>query len=86
MTVAAARKPYWRQTKVLMLTTLLWPCLILLGLPYWNSILGPYTIAGLPLGYVLAVHGVVLVCIAVVARYALIQDQIDRWHGTHDDG
>jgi putative solute:sodium symporter small subunit len=79
------RKPYWRQTKVLMLFTLAWPCLFLVGLPYWLSMLKPMSLAGLPIGYLVAVHGVVLVCIGVVARFAAVQERIDRWHGAHDD-
>ncbi len=80
------RKPYWRQTKVLMLVVLFVPCLLLVGLPYWIALIGPYAIAGLPITYLIAVHGIVLVAIAAVARFAAVQEQIDRWHGTHEDG
>ena len=86
MTENGERKPYWRQSKMLMVTSLVWPCLLLVGIPYWFGMLGPYSLAGLPIGYLLAVHGVVLLSIVVIARFATVQEQVDRWHGTHEDG
>ena len=69
-----------------MLTSLVLPCVLLVGLPYWIGRVGSYFLAGLPLGYLLAVHGVVIVTIAAAARFAAVQERIDRWHGTHEDG
>jgi putative solute:sodium symporter small subunit len=79
------RKPYWRQTKGLMLITLALPCLLIVGLPYWLFLIKPISLVGFPIGYLIAVHGVVLVCIAVVARFSLAQERIDHWHGAHED-
>ena len=80
------RKPYWRETKLLMLACLVTPCAMLMGLPYWVGLAGTGSIAGLPVGYLIAVHGVVIAVIAAVARFVLVQERIDRWHGTHEDG
>lgn len=79
------RKPYWRQTKLLMLSSLGIPMVLIVGLAYWALRAGTMTVAGMPLGFFLAVHGVVLVSIATVARYAIAQERIDRWHGANDD-
>jgi len=79
------RKPYWRQTKLLMLSSLALPALLIVGLASWVARAGDLTLAGMPLGFFLAVHGVVLVVIAAATRFAIIQERIDRWHGAHDD-
>ena len=79
------RKPYWRQAKLLALTSLALPAALVLGLAYWVGEFGAMTLAGMPAGYLLAVHGVAIVSIAAVARFAITQERIDRWHGTHDD-
>ena len=79
------RKPYWRQTKTLMVSSLALPCILLIGLPDWVTRLDSVSVIGLPLGFLLAVHVVVIVVIAAVARFAMTQEQIDRWHGTHDN-
>ena len=79
------RKPYWRQTKLLMLSTLGLPAVLIVGLAYWVDRSGSMSVAGMPLGFLLAVHGVVVVSIAAVGRFAIIQERIDRWHGAHDD-
>ena len=86
MTETTQRKPYWRQTKMLMISSLVLPCVLLIGLPFWITRLDAITFLGLPAGFLLAVHGVVIVAIAAVARFAVTQEQIDRWHGTHDNG
>ena len=79
------RKPYWRQAKLLALTSLALPAALVLGLAYWVGEFGAMTLAGMPAGSLLAVHGVAIVSIAAVARFAITQERIDRWHGTHDD-
>ena len=78
-------KPYWRQTKLLMASSLAVPLLLIGGIAYWIGRAGDVTLAGMPLGFFLATHGVVVVAIGAVARYAVIQDRIDRWHGANDD-
>lgn len=86
MTEATQRKPYWRQTKMLMVSSLLLPCILLIGLPFWATRLDGVMVLGLPAAFLLAVHGVVILAIAAVARFAVTQEQIDRWHGTNDNG
>lgn len=85
MTEIVRRKPYWRQTKLLMLSSLALPVLLIAGLVFWVRDLGGLVLGGMPAGFLLAVHGVALVSIAAVARFAVTQERIDRWHGAHDD-
>ena len=85
MTETIRRKPYWRQTKLLMLSSLALPTVLTVGLAFWVGRLNTLTLAGMPAGFLLAVHGVALVSIAAVARFAVTQERIERWHGTQDD-
>ncbi len=40
---------------------------------------------GLPLGYFLSLHGLVLIAVVTVASFVNRQDAIDHWHGAHED-
>jgi len=79
------RVPYWRQAKMLAVATIAPVAVVVLGLTYWALPLEAVTLAGMPAAFLLAVHGVAVVAIASVARFALAQERIDRWHRTHDD-
>ena len=79
------KKPYWRQTKYIMLSTLAVPLVLVGGLAYWAQRFAGVSLAGMPLGFLLAVHGVTLVCIAAVVRHANLQERIDRLHGAGED-
>ena len=79
------RKPYWRETKMLTVSTLILPGIIMLVLPFWSDELAGPTIVGFPVGYALAAHGVILVAIAAAARFITRQDEIDHWHGAQED-
>jgi len=79
------RKPYWRQTKLLMLTSLALPLALITGLAFLSERLGGLTLAMMPIGFLLGVHGVAAVAIFAVARFAIVQERIDRWHGANDD-
>jgi putative solute:sodium symporter small subunit len=79
------RKPYWRQTKLLMLTSLTLPMVLVAGLAYLTERFSGFSAAGMPLGFLLGVHGVAAVSIAAVARFSIIQERVDRWHGANDD-
>jgi len=80
-----SRKPYWRQTKWLMASSLAAPLVLIGGLAYWIGRVDGIMVGGMPLNFVLAAHGVVVVSIVAVARYAVLQDRLDRWHGANDD-
>jgi putative solute:sodium symporter small subunit len=79
------RKPYWRETKMLVVGTLILPGIVMLILPFWSDELAGPTVIGFPVGYLLASHVAVLVAVAAAARFILRQDEIDRWHGAHED-
>jgi putative solute:sodium symporter small subunit len=79
------RRPYWRETKILVLATLILPGIVMLVLPFWSDELSGPTVIGCPVGYLLASHVAILVAIAAAARFIVRQDEIDRWHGAHED-
>ena len=79
------RKPYWRETKMLAFGTLIVPGILMLVLPFWSDELAGPTIIGFPVGFALAAHAVILVAVAAVARFILRQNEIDHWHGAHED-
>jgi putative solute:sodium symporter small subunit len=80
------KKPYWRQTRLLMLSSLALPLVLIAGLAFWAERFSEVVVAGAPLGFLLAVHGVAGLSIAAVARYAAHQERIDRLHGASDEG
>jgi putative solute:sodium symporter small subunit len=79
------RKPYWRETKSLMLLSLLMPAIGIVTLPFWIERLAPFTLFGFPLGFFLAGNGVVIAVLLIAAWFSAKQDEIDRWHGAHED-
>ena len=79
------RKPYWRHTKWQMLASLLPFLLALVVLPFYADKLNSNRFLGLPLGYLLAGHGLILIAIVTIASFVNRQDAIDRWHGAHED-
>lgn len=68
-----------------MLSSLAFPVVLIAGLAVWTDRFEGVFVAGMPLGFLLAVHGVAVVTIAAVARFASAQERIDRWHGASDD-
>ena len=42
-------------------------------------------ILGMPLGYFLACHGLLIIALVTVAVFVNRQDAIDHWHGAHED-
>ena len=78
-------RPYWRNTRLLMLVSLIVPCVALPFLPQILTKLGARTFLGFPLGYFLAAHGFIVLGCFAVSWFVRRQDRIDRWHGTHED-
>jgi putative solute:sodium symporter small subunit len=79
------RKAYWRNTKVQMLTSLLPFVAALIVLPLYADALNGQRVLGIPLGYFLACHGVLVIALVTVAVFVNRQDAIDHWHGAHED-
>ena len=75
------RKPYWRHTKVQMLTSLLPFVLAMIVLPLYADALNDKRILGIPLGYFLACHGLIVIAFVTIAVFVNRQDAIDHWHG-----
>jgi putative solute:sodium symporter small subunit len=46
---------------------------------------GGRVILGLPLSYIVALFGSIVLCLIAVARFAVRQDEIDQWHGAQED-
>ena len=79
------RKPYWRHTKVQMLTSLLPFVAAMIVLPLYADSLNDKRILGVPLGYFLVCHGLILIAFVTIAVFINRQDAIDHWHGAHGD-
>jgi putative solute:sodium symporter small subunit len=79
------RKAHWRHTKVQMLTTLLPFLATLIVLPLYADALNSKRVLGIPLGYFLACHGLIVIAFVTIAVFVNRQDAIDRWHGAHED-
>ena len=79
------RRPYWRNTKWQMAASLLPFLLALVVLPFYADRLNASRFLGLPLGFLLAGHGLVLIAVGTIATFVNRQDAIDRWHGAHED-
>lgn len=79
------RKPYWRHTKWQMLASLVPYLIVIVVLPIYADRLSGTRLAGFPLGYFLALHGLTLIAAVTVASFASQQDAIDHWHGAHED-
>ncbi len=79
------RRPYWRWTKLQLFTHLLVPGTAILLAPLFFDELNASRILGFPLGYFIAVHGVLLVGVLAVLRFVARQDSVDRWHGVHEE-
>jgi putative solute:sodium symporter small subunit len=79
------RKPYWRHTKVQMLTSLVPFVVAMIVLPLYADALNDKRILGIPLGYFLACHGLIVIAFVTIAAFVNRQDAIDRSHGAHED-
>jgi putative solute:sodium symporter small subunit len=79
------RKPYWTHTKWQMIATLLPYLVMVLMLPLYAEALDAFRVLGIPLGYFLACHGVLLSASIATALFVNRQDAIDHWHGANED-
>lgn len=79
------RKPYWRNTKLQMLASLLPFLLVLIVLPLYVDRLNSNKFLGFPLGYFMIGHGLLLLAIFTVASFNNRQDAVDRWHGASEE-
>ena len=79
------RKPYWRHTKWRMLASLIPFLIALVIVPVYAGRLNSNKFLGFPLGYLLALHGILLVALVTVASFVNRQDALDHWHGAHED-
>ncbi len=79
------RKPYWRHTKWQMLASLIPFLAVCIILPLYGTQLNSNRFLGFPLGYFLALQGLVLIAAVTVATFVNRQDAIDHWHGAHED-
>jgi putative solute:sodium symporter small subunit len=79
------RKAYWRHTKLQMLTGLLPFLVAVIVLPLYADALNNSRVLGIPLGYFLACHGLLVIAFVTVAVFINRQDAIDHWHGAHED-
>ncbi len=79
------RRPYWRETRTLMLRFIAPGAVLVLGtLLFWEKI-SAFSFIGFPLGYFLLMHGFIILGIVVMAWHGVAQGRIDRRHGIHGD-
>jgi putative solute:sodium symporter small subunit len=79
------RKPYWRHTKWQMTATLLPFLVAVVVLPLYADALNGLRILGMPLGFFLICHGLLLIAAIVIIAWSNRQDAIDHWHGANED-
>lgn len=79
------RKPYWRETKMQSMRSLVLPALLFLSSPFWIERVGAGHYIGLPVSFLLLALGSVVLVVVAAARFVLRQDEIDHWHGAHED-
>lgn len=79
------RKIYWYQTKWQMIASLVPFFIVLIVLPFYADKLNSSKFLGFPLGYLLVLHGIVIISVITVASFVNRQDAIDHWHGAHED-
>ena len=79
------RKPYWRHTKWQMFATLAPFVLALILIPLYADALDAQRILGIPLGYFMMCHGLVVIAAVAAATFVNRQDAIDHWHGANED-
>ena len=79
------RKPYWRHTKWQMVATLVPFVIAVVVLPLYADALNAIRVLGIPLGFLLVCHGLLVIAAVVTIGWANRQDAIDHWHGANED-
>jgi putative solute:sodium symporter small subunit len=79
------RKPYWRHTKWQMFASLAPYLMTIVALPLYAEALNTKRVLGIPLGYFLSCHGLLVIAAAITASFVNRQDAIDHWHGANED-
>lgn len=79
------RKIYWRDTKWQMFASLVPFFLAVLALPLYAETLNKKSVFGIPLGYFLICHALIVVAAVVTASFVNRQDAIDDWHDAKED-
>jgi putative solute:sodium symporter small subunit len=79
------RKPYWRHTKWQMVATLLPFLVAVVLLPLNADALNSLRVLGMPLGFFLVCHGLLVIAAVVTIAWVNRQDAIDHWHGANED-
>lgn len=78
------QKRYWRRTLGLTGALLAMWLLVTFVAPFFSSALNEYSILGLPLGYMIAAQGSLLVYIVLIGLYAFLMNRLDREFGVDE--
>ena len=79
------RRPYWLETRMLVVWLMMPGVFLVLGtILFWGRLNG-FSFIGFPLGYFLLTHGFMVLGFVVVAWHSVSQAQIDRRHGIHEE-
>ena len=79
------RRPYWLETRRLMLFALVSCLVFLLAVMAFMGVLEEILFIGFPLGYFLLAHGFIILGFVVLVWHGSAQNKIDRRHGAHED-
>jgi putative solute:sodium symporter small subunit len=79
------RRPYWRDTKLQAIRSLLLPGAVIASSPFWVGRLDGLSFIGYPLGYFALAFAAVVLVVVAAARFVLRQDDIDHWNGAQED-
>ena len=79
------RRPYWIETRRLMLIVVVSLVLSVFMVLLFLGLLDSYRFLGYPVGYFLLANGFVIVGFIGFAWHGYAQDNIDHRHGTNED-
>ena len=79
------RRPYWRETKLQAVRSLVLPGVLIATSPFWIGRLDGLTLIGYPLGFLALATGSVVLVVVAAARFVMRQDAIDYANGAQED-